>query len=514
MKLDIEILKSYEERGLLMSSSHSKLPLIIWNYTKKTQYERLWDDITINCRGLVTDDKGNVIARSFPKFFNYGEIKDKNEIPWNKSLIIQEKEDGCLGLLFFYESTWVFASRGSFKSDVVNDSIKILNKLDLDMFNKEVCYVFEIINKKHRIVVHYNEDRFIFLSTFKNGKELSWDESYEIFKKSNIKDRNIVKTKRFESISDEKIRELHNKNLLNREGFVIRFEKSNYRFKIKFEDYVRIHYIATNINTKNIWDCLRKGEDIFTVVKDAPDEIYNNIKFHINKMEQKFNYLKSKHVELVKHYLNNNAYYNEEESKKEFFLWVKNLKEKDIDINESLLFFLFDGKISKFNSTIWKKIKPEKSEMILCSSSGKVIVFVGIPAAGKSTFSKEIAKVDPNMIIVNRDSLRESLYNNINVDEHFINKVERDLILLGVNHKKTVISDNTNCNIKYLKELIEFFENNKISFRFKIFNTNFELALKRNEKRHGIKKVGIERMEEFYNQFVETKEWLKKNNYV
>jgi len=62
-------LQEYEKEGWLISQSHPTLPLTIWNYSRTTQFEGKWDEITIMCRGLVTDDEtGEVVARPFKKF--------------------------------------------------------------------------------------------------------------------------------------------------------------------------------------------------------------------------------------------------------------------------------------------------------------------------------------------------------------------------------------------------------------------------------------------------------------
>ena len=76
----IQILEEYYNDGLLHKQVHPTLPLTIWNYSPKVQYEGLWDEITIQCRGLVTDDEGNIVARPFGKFFNYEEL-DPVKIP-------------------------------------------------------------------------------------------------------------------------------------------------------------------------------------------------------------------------------------------------------------------------------------------------------------------------------------------------------------------------------------------------------------------------------------------------
>lgn len=42
----LQKLNKYYEDGLLYKQVHPTLPLTIWNYTEKVQYENLWDEIT------------------------------------------------------------------------------------------------------------------------------------------------------------------------------------------------------------------------------------------------------------------------------------------------------------------------------------------------------------------------------------------------------------------------------------------------------------------------------------
>ena len=97
----LQTLEKYHKDGLLHKQIHPTLDLTIWNYSPKVQYERLWDDITLQCRGLVTNSKGDVVARPFKKFFNYEEHKPE-DIP-NEDFVVYEKMDGSLGILFYYE---------------------------------------------------------------------------------------------------------------------------------------------------------------------------------------------------------------------------------------------------------------------------------------------------------------------------------------------------------------------------------------------------------------------------
>ena len=71
MKYDLNILNKYIDEGLIIKNVHPTLPLAIYNYSRECQYEKKWDENTLTCRGLILDFDGNVIAKSFEKFFNY-----------------------------------------------------------------------------------------------------------------------------------------------------------------------------------------------------------------------------------------------------------------------------------------------------------------------------------------------------------------------------------------------------------------------------------------------------------
>lgn len=113
--IDFSKFEEYWGRGLLKRQIHPDLPLLIWSYTEHCQYGRIWDDVTLQCRGLITDTEGKIIARAFNKFFNDNEKRHEPTEEW----VMYEKLDGSLGILFFYEDAWKFASKGSFQSPQV-----------------------------------------------------------------------------------------------------------------------------------------------------------------------------------------------------------------------------------------------------------------------------------------------------------------------------------------------------------------------------------------------------------
>jgi RNA ligase len=170
----IEILNRYYQDGWLIKQTHPTLPLTIWNYSQTTQYEGKWDEITLQCRGLVTDTEGNIVARPFRKFFNMEEGKHTPTSEFD----VYEKMDGSLIIIFWYDGGWVVASRGSFTSEQAFAAKRIFfDELDHN-FSIGITYLFEFTARWNRIVVDYGEkENLTLLGAIRtdDGDEASWE---------------------------------------------------------------------------------------------------------------------------------------------------------------------------------------------------------------------------------------------------------------------------------------------------------------------------------------------------
>lgn len=341
MKYNLDILNNYIERGYIVKQDHPTLPLSIYNYSRTCQYEGRWDDITLNMRGTILDSEGNIVARSFPKFFNMEEMK---EIP-NQPFTVYEKMDGSLGIVFYYNGEWHLASKGSFTSEQAIKGKEMLDKYDTSRMNKHYTYLFEIIYKENRIVLDYDFEDLVLLSVidYETGAEPSL---------AHIDTLDFRVVKQYFSIADYK--ELKSMIKNNQEGFVVRFNNGT-RMKIKGEEYVRLHRILTGLSNVDIWEILNKGEDIEKYLEKVPDEFdkwvrnwvmnLNYAKFwvreHCGKIHDYFRYGKYNDVD-------------PEPSKKDFALYLDKYVDKQY---KSILFAMWDGR--EYEHMIWKIIKPK-----------------------------------------------------------------------------------------------------------------------------------------------------------
>jgi T4 RnlA family RNA ligase len=340
MKYDLNIIADYVSKGLVVGQAHPTLPLAIFNYSRTCQYDRLWDDVTLNCRGLILDTEGNVIAKPFPKFFNYEE-HTADEIP-NEYFDVYEKMDGSLGICFHYNDEWHMATRGSFTSEQAVKGKEMLDKLNTRFgLIPGYTYLFEIIYPENRIVVDYGgAEKLVVLGCYNNetGIEGSIDEmvneGFEVVTKYNT----------FGEGFDELKREISN----SKEGYVIRF-KSGMRMKIKGDEYVRLHRILTNFSTTDIWELMRTNGNMNEFLDRVPDEFDNWVRMIMMELEAGFENIKFRSsIDF--------EYYKGESNgdKKEFALAIKDNEYR------SILFSMWDGK--SYEDAIWKIIKPKWSK--------------------------------------------------------------------------------------------------------------------------------------------------------
>jgi RNA ligase len=399
MKYELGILNDYIEKGLVIKQVHPTLPLSIYNYSRTCQYGGLWDEITLACRGLVLDNEGNVIAKPFPKFFNYEE-HTAEEIP-NELFDVYEKMDGSLGICFYYEreltyseryklwfngnyetgmeyfeeivpnfddpyyhptpttkGEWHIATRGSFISEQAVKGKELLGKYNFQKLHTDYTYLFEIIYKENRIVCDYDFEDVVLLGVIntKTGIEVNLHNDTEDVRIQNIiKNIGLNVVTRYNTFGegfDELKREISN----SKEGYVIRF-RNGMRMKIKGDEYVRLHRILTNFSTTDIWELLRSGGDMNEFLDRVPDEFDKWVKSTISD-------LKYAHFQISERAgkLHDGFRYGKygdvypEPTKKEFAEFVM----KQYVPLRSVMFAMWDKK--PYDDIVWKLIKPKWSK--------------------------------------------------------------------------------------------------------------------------------------------------------
>lgn len=272
--------------GWITRRKHPDLPLYILNYSPETQYRNYWNDVTLNCRGLIVDEDWNIVARPFAKFFNLGQVN--LPIQFTDPVEVMDKADGSLGIL--YPTPWRsyrIATRGSFASeqalhatDVWRDKYSHLGCY-LDKYLGGFTFLFEIIFKENRIVLNYGDmDDLVLLGAVMNdtGHYIGPREAAGML----VYPGPVVDVYDYNTISDA----LASMGRKNKEGYVVR--SHNFMVKIKEPDYLELHRLVTNVSPKTVWEQLKAGKSKDKIVSAFPDEFHEYVSSMIDPLTARF----------------------------------------------------------------------------------------------------------------------------------------------------------------------------------------------------------------------------------
>lgn len=342
------------DAGLISARPHpDDKELIIYNYTPQVAYDKLWDEATRLCRGLIL--RGQIIvSRSFTKFFNVGELEELPTGPFR----VFEKYDGSLGIGYLApDKRPAIATRGSFASkqaEFATGWLRDRPELEAavtDCLANNCTPLFEIIYPENRIVLDYGDtEDLVLLATIDN--ETGLDLEVDFWPGTTVEEYfhlNIT------------VEQLASKAQTNKEGFVVLYEDGT-RVKQKFEEYVRLHHILTGVTPRKIWKLLYENMGIKQLKESVPDEFYVWMENIVNELETEYSEIEKAALasfEKVPRKL--------PEVTDEYGLTVeqehdpaalRKLQAEFIktQVNPGILFMMLDGK--PYREVIWKMVYP------------------------------------------------------------------------------------------------------------------------------------------------------------
>ena len=253
--------------------------LIILNYKPNVQYDNLWTDFELACRGLIINRiTGEVVARSFDKFFNWGENNRKTDADIKS---ITEKLDGSLGILY-RDNGYKIATRGSFESDQAIWATEYLNSnYSLKNIHNDWTLLFEIIYPENRIVVDYKNRTELVLLAIRNrftGKYFNTAKSRSIAKQCGFSFPKIYHFK-----TPQEIAYGQSEISANNEGWVVEFEDGQ-RFKFKGAEYCKIHKLISGLSFKFVLENHQAGT-LNQALEVIPDEFKDQVNDWIDEIE-------------------------------------------------------------------------------------------------------------------------------------------------------------------------------------------------------------------------------------
>ena len=274
-ELTLEKCLEYADLGWLDKHESPDGKLVGSKYSRQTVYDGAWDEITLQCRGIVFEKStGDIIAHPFNKFFNYEEIYDVTtddgymrltklgetltrlrhgfEPNITKDFRAMDKLDGSLGILFYYDGKWIIKTAGSFDSDQAKWAqnwfdTKIDNERKELHLDQNWTYCFEIISKEDQHVCHYDYEGLVLLGFFdENHTEGDMADIAELACKLDIRYSEMKEFKTYQEMV-KYARALD----VDHEGFVVTFD-SGFKVKVKGLEYLSKFHMVSGITKKDI----------------------------------------------------------------------------------------------------------------------------------------------------------------------------------------------------------------------------------------------------------------------
>lgn len=318
-------LSDYIDKGLIKETVHPGYPeLAIYNYTPECQYSGAWYEATRAARGLVLNrDTGEVIAKPWPKFFNLSEHETFPDGPAH----VREKMDGSLGIVFYYDGIWHVATRGSFTSEQSVTAQKWLP----DDLPHGFTHLFEIIYAGNRIVVDYGDfEGLVYLESI-------CLETHKPFFLDFWKGRSA------QSYGYCLPQDLP-KHRSNEEGYVLYWPEHDFRVKVKFDEYVRLHKIMTEYSIKRLWEHISAGGELSALISGVPDEFYAEVEQDYERLAVAYSEVYHKADALFE-----TVCFMATRKEQAAYIMAQN---KDLS---GIVFKMLDGKDT--NEAIWRKVK-------------------------------------------------------------------------------------------------------------------------------------------------------------
>jgi len=281
--VEFEVLLDRLRENILNRSVYEvqKGDLSIFCYTNACVYNQMWNPWNTIARGLIIDrPHKTVIATPFPKFFNY---KEQNITLPDSEFETYEKLDGSLGICYYYQDQWRFATKANFDSPQAQWAQDYLGNLNLTYLTPGTTYLFEIIYRANKIIVDYDYESLVLLSAYNlKGEELSRLELLGLADNLGVA---IAQQFDFNTMASL-VAKTHNLDK-NTEGFVVKFP-CGLRLKIKGKEYLQLHKIIAGITPSHVWELMKEGRDLEAIRSEIPEEYWGEYDRLCAGFEQQF----------------------------------------------------------------------------------------------------------------------------------------------------------------------------------------------------------------------------------
>lgn len=231
--------------------------IVSLNFTRDAFQDGVWNDETIKARGLfINKVTGDIVARSYNKFFQYDETQETKEYVDNHlvyPLYISKKFNGFLGILSVYNNEFFIATKSTndceycdYFKNILNNTIFNNKQETKELFKtlkeNNCSAVFEVMDMENDQHIVYEDNPLALLDFIPNSLDLNGiDRDVELSEtlkdKINLNSIVIAKNKKINSkeeldkfLQDMEENELEGAVITDSNGFMWKFKTNFYRF--------------------------------------------------------------------------------------------------------------------------------------------------------------------------------------------------------------------------------------------------------------------------------------------
>lgn len=268
-----KILKEFVEANpkLVTRTESKRYPgLFVVKYKRNVFYDNLWNDILIECRGLVVDKDYNIVVQPFTKIFN--RFENGTDIDLDTKVTSIRKVNGFMACATYVEGHGVVVSTtGSLDSDFVALAEKWLtpDKLSVIMrYAPNMTFMFEIVDASDPHIVPEFEGAYLLgARVLSSTDDYTSDMAWESFLDDAAESMGVLRPEwRVCKFSDV----VRDSGTCKHEGFVVYSDST--ALKIKSPYYLMSKFLARKNEAKLI-----KLIDNPQAIKEIVDEEYYDI---------------------------------------------------------------------------------------------------------------------------------------------------------------------------------------------------------------------------------------------
>lgn len=286
---------TFTERGDLILCKYS--PVV---------HETGWNRFALVCRGKVINKaERKIVLYPFDKFFNLNEVEETAEakvresLSTAKSVYVSEKMDGTMIAVAMHNGELLVTTPGSFDNEYTRTARWLLRVDHPSLLSNfpDKTLIFELICPLSKQCVEYgDEEKLVLIGARDINTNLlvPRKELEEI-----AAEYGLELTPQSEASLDELIC-LTGKKWENKEGWVIRItqkDNTELMFKLKYEEYFKIHALQSGINPKILYNRYVFGEIDLSCLKPG---IADSVSSFIEEIEIRKREIKDCAAEMAK----------------------------------------------------------------------------------------------------------------------------------------------------------------------------------------------------------------------